>query len=246
MNLFKFLFSKADEDSNDKLGAYPEKVHVGAMPERRYLKTSRVMTLLACALLCGIIVLGFVIYLLAPQLRAEPMLLAIDKQFYRLEPVQRDVVRTPANRLLMEMYVKEYIFLRNTIVPDIDEMRSRWDERSHLFWYSSKEAYSQFLQEREVKMAKMMEGLTVEVNIRFVHRISASLWLSEFDTIEHMPEDEYPTIKRWRVLMETGFVRRAYPHADERIKNPLDFLVNKYSLASRGINREGRNAKFKD
>ena len=40
MNIFKFLFSKVDESSNDKLGAYPEKVHVGAMPERRYLKTS--------------------------------------------------------------------------------------------------------------------------------------------------------------------------------------------------------------
>ena len=98
MNLFKFLFSKVDESTNDKLGAYPEKVHVGAMPERRYLKTSRIMTLVAAALLCGTIMLAIVVYMLSPQLRSEPMLLAIDRRFYKLEPVERNVVVVPASR----------------------------------------------------------------------------------------------------------------------------------------------------
>lgn len=246
MNLFKFLFSKDDDNTNDKLGAYPEKVHVRAMPERRYLKTSRVMTLLAAALLCGTIVLGFIIYLLAPMLRAEPMLLSIDKRFYRLEPVERSIVRTPSNLLLMENLIRDYIYLRHTIVPDIDEMRSRWGDRSYLYWYSSKDVFGLFLQEKEVRMAQMMEGLTTEVRIRFVNRVSPSLWLAEFDTIEHMPEDEKPTIKRWRALMQAGFQRRPYPSIDERIKNPLDFMVNSYSISSRGLHEENKNAKFLD
>ncbi|MBP3403195.1 MAG: hypothetical protein J6L82_04720, partial [Alphaproteobacteria bacterium] len=102
MNIFKFLFSKVDESSNDKLGAYPEKVHVGAMPERRYLKTSRIMALLSAGLLCVTIMLAFIIYLITPLLRSEPMLLAIDKRFYKLEPVQTQVVLWPASMLLME------------------------------------------------------------------------------------------------------------------------------------------------
>ena len=52
MSIFNILFSEIDESTNDKLGAYPEKVHVRAMPERRYLKTSRFLTFMAAGLLC--------------------------------------------------------------------------------------------------------------------------------------------------------------------------------------------------
>ena len=92
----------------------------------------------------------------------------------------------------------------------------------------------------------MAEGLTAEVNIRFIQRISGGIWLAEFETIEHTPEEEHPTIQRWRALLEAGFRKRPYPNRDERIKNPLDFYVNKYSLVSRAVTKENRNAKFID
>lgn len=246
MNIFKFLFSEVDDSSNDKLGAYPEKVHVNAMPERRYLKTSRAMTIMAAALLCGTIILAFVIYMLAPLLRSEPLLLAIDKRFYRLEPVQRTIVVTPASMLLMEDHIKQYILLRNTIVPDVDEMRDRWGDTSLLRWFSDGAAYQSFSSEKDVKMALMMEGLTTEVKIRFVNQVTGGLWLVEFDTIEHRPEEEFPSVKRWRALLEAGFTPRGYPNRDERIKNPLDFTVRKYSLSSRTLTKDDKNAKFVD
>ncbi len=247
MNIFKFLFSKVDESSNDKLGAYPEKVHVGAMPERRYLKTSRIMTLLSAGLLCGTIMLAFVIYLITPLLRSEPLLLSIDKRFYKLEPVQTQVVLWPASMLLMEEHIKQYILLRHTIVADIDEMQARWNEENSLLrWFSSEETFFEFKAEKEVNLARMTEGLTTEVNVRFVHRIDGGLWLAEFDTIEHLPEEEYPVVKRWRALFEAGFKPRGYPNRDERLKNPLDFFVNSYSLSSRSVTKEDKNAKFID
>lgn len=247
MNIFKFLFSKVDESSNDKLGAYPEKVHVGAMPERRYLKTSRIMTLCSAALLCCTVILTFIIYLITPLLRSEPLLLSIDKRFYKLEPVQTQVVLWPASMLLMEEHIKQYILLRHTIVPDIDEMQARWSaENSLLKWFSSSEAFMEFNAEKEVNMARMAEGLTTEVKIRFVHRITDGLWLAEFDTIEHMPEEEFPVVKRWRALIEGGFKPRGYPNRDERLKNPLDFYVSTYSLSSRAVTKEDKNAKFID
>ncbi len=247
MSIFKFLFSKVDENSNDKLGAYPEKVHVRAMPERRYLKTSRIMTLVSAALLCGTIILTFIIYMLAPMLRSDPLLLSIDKRFYKLEPVSTQVVLWPATMLLMEEHIKQYILLRHTIVADIDEMQVRWNEENSLLrWFSGQEAFSEFRTEKEVNMARMAEGLTAEVNIRFVHRISDSLWLAEFDTIEHMPEEEFPIVKRWRALFEAGFKPRGYPNRDERLKNPLDFYVKSYSLSSRAVTQENKNAKFID
>lgn len=247
MNIFKFLFSKVDERTNDKLGAYPEKVHVGAMPERRYLKTSRIMTMVAAAMLCGTVILTCTVYLLSPLLRSEPLPLAIDKRFYKLEPVQNQVVVIPSSQLVMEEHIKQYILLRHTIVADIDEMQARWSGANSLLrWFSSPKVIQDFAKEREVNMARMAEGLTAEVNIRFVHRVDNGLWLAEFDTIEHMPEEEFPTVKRWRAVLETGFKNRNYPNRDERIKNPLDFFVDKYSLSSKSVTKENKNAKFID
>ena len=247
MNIFKFLFSKVDESTNDKLGAYPEKVHVGAMPERRYLKTSRIMTMIAAAMLCGTIILACTIYILSPQLRSDPLLLAIDKRFYKLEPVQNQVVVIPSSQLVMEDHIKQYILLRHTTVADSDEMQARWSsENSLLRWFSSETAFHEFIMEKDINMARMAEGLTVEVNVRFVHRVDGGLWLAEFDTIEHMPEEEYPTVKRWRAVLEAGFKRHGYPNRDERIKNPLDFFVDKYSLSSRAVTKDNKNAKFID
>ena len=61
-----------------------------------------------------------------------------------------------------------------------------------------------------------------------------------------MPEDEQPAVKRWRAVLEAGFRPRGYPNRDEQLKNPLNFFVNKYSLSSRAINKEDKNARFID
>ena len=246
MNLFKFLFSKEDEETNDKLGAYPEKVHVAAMPERRYLKTSRVMTLTSVGLLCGTIVLALTLYMLAPQLRAVPGLYYINKQFYKLTPVQRSVVVRPVNALILEMYIREYIMLRYTILADVAEMIRRWSKGSDLFWYSSEETYKGFQPEQASMSARMMEGLTREVRIRFVTYVWDGLWLAEFDTIDKMPEEERPRIRRWRAQIRAGFRVRGYPNPDERMKNPLNFMVFQFDISSRGINEPKTNAKFVD
>ena len=92
----------------------------------------------------------------------------------------------------------------------------------------------------------MAEGLTTEVNIRFIQHISGSTWLIEFETIEHMPEEEIPTVKRWRALVVAGFFRRGYPNRDERMKNPFNFYVDQFSLVSRAVTQDNKDAKFID
>ncbi len=246
MNIFQFLFSKDDENTNDKLGAYPEKVHVAAMPERRYLKTSRVMTIVSSGLLCGAIVLALIVYMLAPQLRARPGLYYINKQFYKLMNVQRSVVSRHANALILEMYIREYIMLRYTILADIDEMKRRWDKGSDLFWYSSEETFKGFQPEQATMSNQMMEGMTREVRLRFVSYVWDGLWLAEFDTIDKMPEEEKPRVRRWRAQIRAGYRSRPYPNPDMRMKNPLDFMVFQFDISSRGINEPKPNAKFLD
>lgn len=246
MNFFKFLFSKPDESTNDKLGAYPEKVHVRAMPERRYLKTSRTMTLTATALICSVIALTFVVYLLSPLVRAEPLLMSIDKRFYKLEPVQPSIVRTQANEILLETYIQEYIRLRHTYISDIDTMNERWGNNGHFYWFSSREVYQAFAANKEIKIQEILNGLTSEVQIHFVQKIFGSLWVCEFDVIEYRPENEYPTRKRWRAYLEAGYFPRAYPNRDEQIKNAINFTVRNYYIGSRGLHENSKDSKFHD
>lgn len=248
MNIFKFLFSKIDESTNDKLGAYPERVHVNAMPERRYLKTSRVMAFVASGLMCGAVIWGCLIYMLAPMIRSDPALLTINKRFYRLDPVEDYMVWGNPSMLLMEQYIKEYIVQRHTIIPDIDEMKARWGARSFLRWASSTDVFAGFLAEKKVNDARMLDGVTAEVKVRTVERVTNGLWLAEFDIIEHIPENELPTVLRYRALMSTGFggEARPYPNRDERIKNPLNFTVKAYDLSSRPVTADNIDAKFYD
>ena len=50
-SIFSTIFSAVlrynKQRTNDVVGAYPERLHVRALPERRYLKTSRVMAMIA-------------------------------------------------------------------------------------------------------------------------------------------------------------------------------------------------------
>lgn len=246
MNFFQFLFSKPDESTNDKLGAYPEKVHVRAMPERRYLKTSRSMTLSSVALLSLMIILSFSLYMLAPLLRTDPLLLAIDKRFYKLEPLQLSTVNVQANGLFIEMYIQEYIRLRHTYIADADVMMERWGEKSYFYWFSEKGLYGEFLAERDPKIQEILNGLTSEVSIRFVQRITEFLWIAEFDTIEHRIEEEQPVRKRWRAYIEAGFMDRGYPSREDQLKNPFNFTVARYRVASRALREKKENAKFID
>ena len=104
------------------------------------------------------------------------------------------------------------------------------------------------MNETKIYNARLLDGVTAEVKIRFVERVFAGLWLAEFDVIEHSPEKEEPTVKRYRVLMTTGFggEPRKYPNRDEQLKNPLNFYVETYDLSSRPVTSDNKNAKFYD
>lgn len=252
MNIFKSafntLFAKVDEATNDRLGAYPEKVHVNAMPERRYLKTSRVMALLAAGLWSGALLLGFVIFLMGQAQTGVPELLMINKRFYRLDPVQNREVLIPGLDLQTELYVKEYVIQRHTILPDVDEMAYRWGDRSPLRWFSKYEVWSEFKKDMDLLDAALQNGITAEVRVRFAEQLYATGWIVEFDLIERMPEDDRPTVKRYRAFMEALFYSKQQPYRDrdDKLKNPLNFVVLSYSLMSRAVTEDNKNAKFID
>ncbi|MCQ2965731.1 MAG: VirB8/TrbF family protein [Alphaproteobacteria bacterium] len=247
MSIFQFLFKTLDDKTNDKLGAYPEKVHVNAMPERRYLKTSRVMALLSAALLCGCFIWGILIFLLGPMVSNQPQLYVVNKRFFRLDPVQRDEVLADPSYYLMEEHIKQYIRLRHTIVPDQEEMEYRWAAKSPFRWFSSTGVLSGFENEKNEALKSLAEGLTTEVKIYFVEKLSEGIWVAEFDKIEHWPENEKPVVKRYRVMLNAAFVSDfSPPGTEEKIKNPLKFQVMEYALGAKIVRDRQENTRFID
>ena len=71
-DIFKTIFKYKEKESPDKLGKYPEAVHVNAMPERRYLWTSRILVIISSISISLSMMLASTVYLLLPQRGAAP------------------------------------------------------------------------------------------------------------------------------------------------------------------------------
>ena len=80
MNVFfSKLFRYREKKSPDVLGLYPERVHIEAMPERRYLWTSRIMVIAGVFSICITIMLALTVYVLLPQKNASPVPFSVQK-----------------------------------------------------------------------------------------------------------------------------------------------------------------------
>ncbi|MCQ2914545.1 MAG: type IV secretion system protein [Alphaproteobacteria bacterium] len=256
MSIFNFLFKELDDSTNDRLGAYPEKVHVNAMPERRYLKTSRIMTLISTGLICGVIIWTLMIFILNPLIRTTPKLFSVDDRLSKLDIVEEtvkindgtkyfDSIWINSTTSLIEQYIRHYVLLRHTVLPDVDVMFERWgrdgengDDACLLRWFSSKNVYTEFQKDRKYLLERMQEGLTVETRIRNIRQVSSNFWIVDFDTIEHTPESVDPIMKRFRVTLTTGFSkvpRDDYKSHMDMISNPLNFIVGEYDVCLRSL-----------
>ena len=144
LEIFNTVFKYKEKQSPDQLGFYPERVHVNAMPERRYLWTSRVLVILACLSICLNMMLAATIYLLLPQRTVQPKLFQINKYFSMLEQVQPAEINFPVSDLITEQHITEYILLRYLVSSDYDELVTRWGPGSTIYWYSSPAVFREF------------------------------------------------------------------------------------------------------
>jgi len=227
------FFKHKEKESPDKLGLYPEMVHVNAMPERRYLWTSRIVVILASISMCINMMLAMTVYLLIPQKTVYPRLLLINKYFSQLELVPYNEVRTRATDLLAEQYIRDYITLRNSITNDYDELLARWGVGEIVYWTSTKDVYDTFYKS-DVQHNMLLfkeKGLQRFVKIEWVRPLTLGLWQAQYITMDIVPGVEKIDTKIWRATMRISFVKFPFPKKEDQIKNPFGFIVNNYSLS---------------
>ena len=232
-DIFHTIFKYREKESPDRLGLYPERVHVNAMPERRYLWTSRILVVISCLSISFNILLSSTIYLLLPQRSASPRLLQVNKYFSVLEHTEPQETGVSVVDLIAEQYIEEYINLRHVITTDYDELLSRWSEGSALYWLSSRQVFQNFSSNDVDKnlMDFRANPLTRLVEVEWVKPLTQGLWQAQFVTMDYYPDEQTPVVNIWRAYVRIVFTNINFPSREAMAYNPFGFLVINYSLA---------------
>ena len=215
--------------------------------EKRYLWTARAFAIVFAVSLCCNIILTYAITATMPLYRVEPYLFIFnnkEEQIYKIVPAQK----IKEYKYLTEMFVREYVILRNTFLTDTDEMMLRWGENSKMFEMSvpDKECeeynrrnkdkiecatYNNFRQKHANQAMEYIRkyNLDRKISINSVNEAAGGWWNVDFKTTDMMPSYGAPRISSWSAHLLIGY-RKKTVRFNERLKNPLGFTVLSYQM----------------
>lgn len=236
LDCFNTLFRYRDKKSPDKLGLYPEAVHIEAMPERRYLWTSRVLVIFSAMSFCLTIMLACAIYVLLPQRGARPQLVEVKSFMNRLGNVEPLEKKVSGEDLLTEQLIEKYIKLRHEVPESQAELMYRWGTDSEFYWLSSVGVYQAFARKatRDLMEEFIKQGLRRKVEIEYSHRLTPNLWVTQFHTVNTTEASQKLMVTIWRAYIRVKY--EDYEDLDMEdprgmVQNPYGFKVTRYSLA---------------
>ena len=236
LDIFNTIFKYKEKESPDKLGLYPESVHVDAMPERRYLWTSRILVVVACMSISFNMMLASTIYLMLPQRSSYPRLLYINDYFSKLDQIEPQERRISATDLITEQHIYNYIMLRHVIPQDFDELRDKWAPYDTLYWYSTRGVYDDFAKREAQYSMDQFRNLSLrrDVKIQWIEVMSAGVWQAQFLTYDYVRNNPEPIVNIWRAVIRIGYGQPAFRNRNDLAKNPFGFIVSNYSLGYMG------------
>ncbi len=259
MGILNFFLNNDKEDSPDVLGKYPEQMQVYALPERRYLKTSRLLALCIFFNLAVMILVagGFVYY--ADRIdvnianRRAVNLYSIDSSRQVLIPAEYTEKRIFALDLFAESILRNYIYNRHSIAWNDSVMKNRWGPSGPVSIYSDrKNVYAPFqVKGYDLLQESKTNGFVRDVHLYELKKINATLWEAVFDTFDMPVPDEYEPVcscfdnskecisckvkhtsrrLRYRVYIRARY--RNMPEASKAYKliNPLGFMITNYNV----------------
>ncbi len=225
--------------SNMPKNSYSEVV-VENSSEKRYLWTARAFAVIFIVSVCCNLILTYVIFTVIPLYRVEPYLFSFSdkkEQIYTIYPVRNIYDQ----KYLTEIFVREYLLLRNTFVNDIDEMRMRWGAGSDIQEMSTDNVYNVFKNEFANTAIELIRKHNIVRNIKIssVTEVGGAngetWWQVEFKVEDMMPEYEEPRNSVWVASIKIRY-RAKRVKFGERLKNPLGFTVLDYKQVERKLN----------
>ena len=206
-----------------------------------YLWLSRLFILFAATSILAMGATSLSLFRLSGRVTVEPFLIINQDHsdsIVRYEPIAYDMV---SRTQLMETFVKQYIILRNTIINDEAEMRSRWYPGGMVHYLSSLEVFYDFNQYREENWMRIFEeGIVREVEIISINKVGgekSAVWKVDFKIYElsEANRDQQTrglvlNTKFWTASVTSYFIPNRI-FMGLRLINPLGFTVTLYSQA---------------
>ncbi len=202
-----------------------------------YLWISRLFIVTAVVSVGFMVAASLSLFRLAPMVNVEPFLLInqnTSKEIVRNEAILQDMV---SKEKLLQMHIRQYVILRNTIINDQVEMRSRWMSGGMVNFLSSPTVFNAFGR----GISSVWENIFSDEMMREVEIISigrqggakSSVWKIDFKTYDMdkgMTEKGGSSVKvrYWTASLVASFIpERAFIFS--RLANPLGFTVTRYS-----------------
>ena len=228
-------------------GSVPEPQYINKIEEETrtvrqiyYLWVSRFFILTATVSCVFLVLASLSLFKLAPMVTVEPFLLVTQSEssdIVRNEAMDKDMA---SKEKLLKMFIKQYVVLRNTIINDPIEMRTRWMGGGMLNYLSSPDVYNDFANATKA----LWETIFKQVMVREVEIISISkqggsksaVWKVDFKTYDLYNEGSKSQgqqeatlrVRYWTSSITAHFISdRAF--ILPRLVNPLGFTVVRYS-----------------
>lgn len=208
----------------------PADVIVENAMEKRYLWTARAFAVVFAVSLCCNFILTYAIIATMPLYRVEPYIFIFSNKEEQIYHVERPK-KINEYRYLTEMFVREYVILRNTFVTDTDEMDLRWNANSKIREMSSAKIYEAFRKDHAEKAIELIRKYNLErkISIISVNEAANGWWNVEFKATDMTPSYGAPRVSTFHAHLRVGY-RAKTVRFNERLKNPLGFTVVDYRM----------------
>lgn len=209
------------------------------LQEERYLWMARAfVVMMVLALVCDFILL-IALANVTPVLRVQPFYLEVQNKDQQIIAIKRPDAETLKSQDLGESLVREYLLARYGIGSDLKELEERWGSTGVVFWMSSQSVYDDFIEH------EYQRGQTLAFEDNFIRNVQISSllktstggsngsdrWQVELKFTDTDRTSAEPTKQEYVATLETSFrpTRHNLTWAD-RLKNPLGFVVDRFSL----------------
>ena len=208
--------------------------------ETYYLWISRFFILTAAISMMFLVLASLSLFRLAPMVTVEPFLLTSQsdsESIVRNEAIEQSMA---SKDKLLEMFIRQYVIIRNTIINDPIEMRTRWMSGGMLNYLSAPDVYNDFGRATKTIWETIFKQVLVrEVEIISVTRQGGSrsaVWKVDFKTYDlyneqgktQAQQETTLRVRYWTSSITAYFIpERSFMFP--RLINPLGFTVTRYS-----------------
>lgn len=145
------------------------------------------------------------------------------------EPLHADA---PKMDTLAEMYVRQYVSVRHSVIRNIKEMQVAWDYGGIIDSLSAPYVYDRFVDATvtDITQKERLPEKTTEVDMKRIIKDGWNNWQVFFDTRELKNGEEVPEITSWIATVQFRYYAFNAVMA-RRLKNPMGFMVTQYNVA---------------